>query len=281
MGAPLAVGSTLTITRGAIAQFNASDLTPKVLVPYEVHALRMLGFPSIETAPANIGSTSALRGFLKWQFILGRLPLTDGYVPMWNLTPVRQQITENGGYYEWRFKKPMLVPPGGRLDARVTLQSTTPNSGTVPTITVSVAMVGLLRPDLQGFPPLIDVPFASCWDTTQQNMATLGNDATTLHNPLARPVDVEMLIGRVQSDVTGLDGDDSQGVQVFDPYGRALHRSGSIQMHALFPPVTRAIPYDGQIPAQTGRFTVRLDSAPSTTFRPMISFLGSRREPLL
>ena len=279
-GAPLAVGSSLTIARGVFAQFNASDLTPKVGVPYEIHAIRMAGYPSIETAPANIGSQCSLKGFLKWQFILGRLPLTDGYVPMWNLTPVRQGITENGGYYEWRFKKPMLVPAGGRLDARVTLQSTTPNPGTTP-ISVAVAFVGLLRADVERFPGLIDVPYASCWDTTVTGLQGLGNDGATLRNPLARPVDVEVLVGRVQSDTTGLEGDDSNTLQIFDPYGRTLHRSGSIQMHALFPPVTRSIRYDGQVPAQTGRFAVRLDALPSATYRPMISYLGSRREPLL
>lgn len=279
VSAPFAVGSQLTITRGQMLQFSASDLTPRSLIPYEVNAIRMCAYPSIETAPANIGSSTALKGFLKWQFVLGRLPLTDGYVPMWNLMPVRQQITEDGGYYEWRFKRPMLVPAGGRVDARVQLQSTTPNPGTTP-ITVAVALVGNFRGDVEHFPSMIDVPFASCWDTTDPNENGLANE-TRLGNPLVRAIDVEMLIGRVQSDETGLEGDDSKTLQIFDPYGRSLHRSGPIQMHALFPPTTRSIPYVGQIPAQNGHFHVRLDTAPSVTYRPMISYLGSRREPLL
>jgi hypothetical protein len=278
--APMIVGSQLTITRGATLRFNANDLTPKVAIPYDIRSIRMSAYPSIETAPAGIGATSALKGFLKWQFTMGRMPLTDGFVPMWNLTPVRQKISENGGYYEWRFKSPMLVPPGGRLDALVQLQSTTPNPGVTP-ITVAVAFAGLLRPDLDTFPRMIDVPFASCWDTTVRGQQGLGNDGQTLRNPLIRAVDVEKIICRVQADTNGQEGDDSVGIQIFDPWGRTVHRSGSIEIHALFPPNTRALDYVGQIPGSNGRFAVRLDLGPAGGFRPMVSYIGSRREPIL
>ena len=278
--APIALGDQLTIARGQLLQFSAANLAPKVLLPYEIHSIRMCAYPSIESAPAGIGSTTSLRGFLKWQFILGRLPLTDGFIPMWNLCPVRQLITENGGYFTWRFKRPLLVPPGGRIDAKVQLQLTTPNAGVSP-ITVAVSYSGFLRGDLTTFPNNIDVPYASAWDTTAAGQTGLANDGLSLRNPLVRNVDVEMLVCRVQSDSTGLDGDDSATFQLFDPWGRAVHRSGSIQIHALFPPPSRSFPYDGVIPASNGRFQVRLDAAPSATYRPMFSYLGSRREAIL
>ena len=275
--APLLLGSQLTITRGQIQRFSAVDIAPKVLVPYEINAIRMVAYPEIETEPAVIGATNQLRGFLKWQFQVGnRLPLTDSFIPMWNMMPVRQSISELGGYYEWRFKRPLMLPPGGRIDAQVQLQATTPNAGSAPTITVGLAYAGMLRGDLETLPTYIDVPFCSCWDTTN-GISSLANDGTTLRNPLEKTVVVERLIARIQSDETGLDGDDSTTVQIFDPDGRTLHRNGPIQFHAMFPTDTRDFPYVGDVPYNK-HFAVRLTTPPSATYRPMISYLGSRRE---
>jgi hypothetical protein len=272
--APLILGTQITITRGQLKQFPAQPLAPSVLVPYEVNAIRMSAFPSI-----NGGGDCASRGFLKWQFIMGRLPLTDNYVPTWNLCPNRQIVTELGGYYEWRFKRPMLIPPGGRIDARVQLQANTPNVGPSPTITVAVAFAGQLRGDLTSLPPYIDVPFASCWDTTVTG-AVPQNDPLTLRNPLDGRIQIESIVGRIQNDNSGNDGDataDGQLLQIFDPRGVAIHPNGQIQFHTLFPEDTREFPYTGILPYNT-HFTVRLGTPPSATDRPMISYLGSRRE---
>jgi hypothetical protein len=281
--APLVLGDQMTITRGQLLQFDSANLAPKTLVPYEVNSIRMLAYPSIETAGAaplaNFTGTG-LRGFLKWQFLLGILPLTDHYVPMWNMMPVRQSIAELGGYYEWRFKKALLIPPGGRIDAKVQLQATTPNADGTPTITVAVAYAGRLRADLETMPRMIDVPFCSCWDTSDPlapSANALANDWTTLRNPLKATVEVHSLIARIQNDSTGNDGDDSTEFQIFDPYGRTINRLGTIQFHAEFPTDTREFPYTGDLlPDQ--HFAVRLSTPPSSTYRPMISYLGSRRE---
>mgnify|MGYP003525560054 FL=1 len=157
--APLSLGSQLTITRGQTLRFTSVDLAPKVLVPYEVNAIRMLGYPSIEIEDVAAGPSSALRGFLKFKFEVGNfLPLTDHFVPMWSLTPARQSITELGGYYEWRFRKPMLISPGGRIDAQVSLQVDAPNPGVTP-IFVAVSYSGMLRGDLENLPATTDPPF--------------------------------------------------------------------------------------------------------------------------
>jgi hypothetical protein len=271
--APLLLGSTLTITRGQLKQFVAAQLAPSVLIPYEVNAIRICAFPSI-----NGSSDSALRGFLKFHFIAGGLALTDNYVPLWNLTPNRRRATELGGYYEWRFKKPMILAGGARIDARVQLQANTPNSGPSPTITVSVALAGRLRGDLERPPPFTDVPFASCWDTTIAGGPQ--NDPLSLRNPLVRPLQIESLIGRIQNDNSGNDGDataDGQLIQIFDPRGVAIHPNGPIQFHTVFPEDTREFPYTG-ILAPNSHFTVRLQTPPSAINRVMISYLGSRRE---
>jgi hypothetical protein len=277
--APLVLGSQLTITRGQTLRFDSVDLAPKVLVPYEVNAIRMLGYPSIEIEERAAGPSSALRGFLKFQFGVGNfLPLTDHFVPMWNMMPNRQSITEGGGYYEWRFKKPMLIPPGGRIDAQVSLQANAPNPGVTP-IFVAVSYSGMLRQDLDTLPAMTDVPFCSAWDTSVVGNQGLANDWNTLRNPLKSTVDVHSLIGRIQDDTTGLDGDDSTELQIFDPWGRAVNRFGTIDFHALFPPNTREFPYCGQLEMDQ-HFAVRLTTPPSTTYRPMLSYLGSRRERL-
>lgn len=277
--APLVLGSQLTITRGQTLRFSSVDLAPKVLVPYEINSIRMCAYPSIEIEERVAGPATSMKGFLKFQFQVGNfLPLTDHFVPMWNMMPIRQTITESGGYYEWRFRNPMLVPPGGRIDAQVQLQTNTPNPGVTP-ITAAVAYAGMLRGDLTSLPAYTDVPFCSCWDTSVAGNQGLANDWNTLRNPLKIPVDVHSLIARIQSDTTGLDGDDSTELQIFDPFGRAFNRFGTVQIHAMFPTDAREFPYNGELlPDQ--HFAVRLTTPPSATYRPMISYLGSRRERL-
>src|SRR3989304_4414476 len=59
--APLVLGSELTITRGQTLRFASVDLAPKVLVPYEVNSIRMLGYPSIEVEDVAAGPSTAPR----------------------------------------------------------------------------------------------------------------------------------------------------------------------------------------------------------------------------
>jgi hypothetical protein len=277
--APLLLGSQLTITRGQVLRFDADDLAPRTLIPYEINSIRMVAYPEIETEGTFVGATTDLKGFLKWKFMNGLLPLTDHFVPMWTLTPTRQKISEFGGYYEWRFRKPMLIGPGGRIDAEVQLQANTPNAGSTPTVTVAIAYAGMLRGDLEALPRMTDVPFCSAWDTTVVGYTGTANPADVLRNPLRQTVDVHSLIARIQSDESGLEGDDSSELQVFDPFGRVMNRFGPIQFHAMFPTDTREFPYSGAIEGGQ-HFAVRLGTPPSATYRPMISFLGSRREIL-
>lgn len=276
--APLVLGSQLTITRGQTLRFSAVDLAPKVLVPYEVNAIRMVAYPTVETAPfTQVGVMSSLKGFLRWEFKVGNfLPLTDSFVPMWNLMPDRQGITTAGGYYEWRFKKPLLLRPGARIDALVNLAPATPNAGGSPTITVALAYAGRLRGDLDSLPAMIDVPFCSAWDTLDTGAQT-ANDPNTLRNPIQRPIVVDSLIGHVLDSTNGREGDTSTELQVFDPNGRAVHQAGTIQIHDLFPTNSAEFPFAGVLPYNT-HFQVRLTTPPSAAYRPQISYLGSRRE---
>jgi len=270
--APLVVGTQVTITRGQLIQFPSQPLGPGVLVPYEVNAIRMCAYPSVSG-----NADSDLRGFLKWQFYMGKHPLTDSYVPMWNLSPNRQQITNLGGYYEWRFARPLLLPPGGRIDAKIQLQANTPNAGGTPTITAAVAYAGRLRHDLSRMPQTIEIPFCSCWDTTVTGAAP-GSDPLSLRNPLQADITVNRFVGNIQNDTTGTDATNAvfgQTLQIFDPRGVAIHQGGTIQFHALFPTDTASFPYTGVLPMNT-HFMVRLDTPPSATSRPMISYLGSR-----
>lgn len=276
--APLLLGSQLTITRGQTLRFSAFDLAPKVLVPYEINAIRMLGYPSVETEDlAIIGATSTLRGFLRFQFQVGNFfPLTDSFVPMWTFMPRQQAITAFGGYYEWRLRKPLLIAPGGRLDAQVHLHTSTPNAGAAPTITVALAFAGRLRGDLTRLPSVIDVPFVSAWDSIETG-SQVANPPTALRNPLTTDVDVHSIIGQVLNTTNGLPGDTGTELQIFDPFGRAVHQDGPIQHHALFPSNTAEFPYNGEIPYNT-HFQVRLATVPTNAYRPQISYIGTRRE---
>ncbi|HUI23372.1 MAG TPA: hypothetical protein VLY82_03155 [Nitrososphaerales archaeon] len=278
---PLVLGTQLTIQRGQLLQFSAQPLAPRVLVPYEINEIRFCAYPSIETASAFIGATSALRGFLKFLFLSGPHPLTDGYVPMWNMMPVRQLTVEYGGYYTWKFKRPFLMAPGQRIDAKVFFQTNAPNVLTTPIVTVALAYAGRLRADLSSMPASVHVPFVSCWDTSVLDQGGQGITpfaGQALRNPLANPITVEMLIGRFQDDTTGLDSaSDANQLNIQDPHGRWLVQNGPADGSNIFPPDTRSFPYQGQL-AYNAHFSARLSIPPSPTYRPMISYLGSRRE---
>ena len=271
-GSPLCLGTQLTITRGQVLQFGSKYLAPLVSVPYEIHSIRMCAYPSI-----NGSIDCSLRGFLKWQFSAGKnAPLTDSFVPMWCLTPVRQRVTELGGYFEWRFRSPLLLSPAQRIDAQVSLAANTPNAGVTP-ITVAVAYAGVLRKDYaDNMPATTEVPYCSAWDTTLTG-SSCANDWNSLRNPLSTPVDVHSLILRVENDSTGVDGDSSKTVQIMDPRGYALSPNGPVKLHAFAPTDSREFPYTGRLmPNQ--HFSVRLTDPPTTAYQPQISYLGSRRE---
>src|SRR3989304_7783697 len=96
--APLVLGSELTITRGQTLRFASVDLAPKVLVPYEVNSIRMLGYPSIEVEDVAAGPSTALRGFLKFKFEGGNfLPLTVTSARSGTPCRVRRPVTAPGG----------------------------------------------------------------------------------------------------------------------------------------------------------------------------------------
>jgi hypothetical protein len=220
----------------------------------------MAAYPSIDG-----NADTSLRGFLKWQFMVGNQhPLTDSFIPMWCLTPARQDVTELGGYFEWRFNEPLLLPPGARIDAQAFLQANTPNAGGTPTVTVAVAYAGQLRGDLNSFPDMVTVPFCSAWDTTVTGAAT-SNDWNSLRNPLRKAVDVDTFVARSRAMNPRTGATWPRGTRSRSRPLRArgaVHRFGPVQFHA---------------PSSTTRSAFLTRAAPSTSIST--SRCGSRPHP--
>ena len=93
-------------------------------------------------------------------------------------------------------------------------------------------------------------------------------------------LEIYSLIGRLQNDETGGDAGAVQQestLQIYDPRGIALFPGGPAKFHSIFPHDSREFPYFGALPYNT-HFQVRLTTPPSAIYRPMISYLATRRE---
>ena len=274
--APLLLSSFApSVGIGETFLFSAADLRPRTIVPYWIDSIRMAVYA---TSGVPNGADMSWRGIAKWKFTLGRYVVTAGFVPMWNFCPVRQTATEQGGYFHWVLPRPILCTPTLHLAAEMLVDGNSPNA-----LSAYVAYAGRkLDCDAQ-IPPEQDVPFVSCWDTSDPLQST-GFDSpnTVLFNSTRKNLQIQRIVGRVQSNNSGTitDGDDTTLVQIFHHTGVEV-TGGPVQHSDLFPPQLRAMPFAGILPPNQS-VHVRLGTQPNgSTYEPMFSIIGVRKEMVL
>lgn len=271
-GAPILLSDSLTITRGRQKRFNVSNLRPRTRVPFLIDSVRIQAVAGEGGAPAGAGGDLSFRGLIALSFNLGeRVPLTNGFVPQWLLSPARQATVEFGGFVHWVFSRPLYVPSTMPLFADVILNA---NYASAASITVNIAYAGRILDRDTKAPVTVDVPFVSGWDSTSNLVGQQNPGNNDLWNPLQTPVCVQGLVGRIQALNGSADGDDTTTVQLWSPGGTEITR-GPVQWRDAFPRLTTMLPWSGVL--QPGDyFQARLQTALSAAYRPMLSYVGYR-----
>jgi hypothetical protein len=165
--------------------------------------------------PANGGAAGmgALGGLVRTQIKMGRLDLTNGFIPIWLLGTRYQRMMESmvgtnnlstWDYRRWKFAKPLVVPAGASLMPSFSFLTPTGNSalafpGNSP-LWIWMAMVGRSLPNDFIRPARINVPYATAW-LPRINEQQSSDDALT--NKLSSPLYVQRFIGRVAVSLAG------------------------------------------------------------------------------
>lgn len=215
---PVCLYAKTTVAIGAIATPDADDLQNHFDCPIQIEEVRLLFFLNyVLSGAGSAAEGSTLAGLVRMQLKMGRIDLTNGFVPSWLLGPRLQVATELttgqvvlGGnqtlwdYQRWKLPVPMIVPAGATLlptfyyllpDGTISLT----RSGNSP-ITVHVALIGRSLPRGK-MPKRIRVPYASAFIA---NTATGGQQSQDdqLVNKFDVPLHVQWLTGRMAAQPT-------------------------------------------------------------------------------
>ena len=148
---------------------------------------------------ANVDSPGASLSLLSMELRLGRVPLTNGMVPVAHLAPIANQLATAAQYYapgdgfvEWRFARPLFVPPGLGLHPLFGINTVGGITGVVSSFSTAV----LARVMPANFPALnkVAVPYVTSYGLNAPDIAG-GADAGSIDVPpdtLSAPGDAEV-----------------------------------------------------------------------------------------
>lgn len=273
MSSPLLLASSILIPQpsavGTIVRLPAASLLTRTLTPYAIDSIRFY----LDTTPiGGVANLSFPNGHQVGVLIsCGPWGLTDNFVAIENLSPLRQSIVEQGGYYLWRFRRRMYVPPGRALSIQAQLFTALTQNA----ITLHVAASGVAYDKNDALPKTTHVPYASYWDT--RFTSATNNDPISLRNNLDKPVRVHNLIGRVHgTDATNVDLLPTTQVYRHDGIGIS---DEPLRFRDIFIPESRMIPFDDEIPVNR-KITVKIvpPSAGGAADFTTVGYLGDRVE---
>lgn len=215
-GAPLLLATNVQVPIGGVVSANADELTNDFEQDVQLEEIRFI--VSVNGArfnATNAVSMGALGSLVRAQIKMGRLDLTNGYVPIWLLgtryqaameamtgfsdlvaTPNRTAVWE---YHRWRFPKPLLVPQGAAISCSFTYLTPTGRQGPLAfavdsPLNVWVAVAGKALSKRIARPSKIPVPYATYW-APKMGEGVSGDDA--LFNKFPVPLYVQRFVGRV------------------------------------------------------------------------------------
>ena len=274
MSSPLLLASSFLIPQpsavGTIVRLPAANLLTRTLTPYGIDSIRFF-FDQTPTG-AIVPLSFAIGHQVGVLISCGPWGLTDNFVAIDSLSPLRQTVTEQGGYYLWRFPRRMHVPPGRALSIQAKLLTALPADHG---ITLHVAASGVAYDKNETLPRVTHVPFASYWDT--RFSGSVNNDPISLRNPIHKTIQVHSLIGRPHGgDLTTIDQAASTQIFRHDGVGISDER---LRFRDIFPMESRMIPFDDEIPFN-GKITVKFvpPSAGNADSFTTVGYLADRVE---
>lgn len=296
---PVQLYSTGNVPVGGTTTLDADDLQNAFQKHVQIEEIRFLLYLNAAT---NL-LPGALAPLIRVQLKMGRIDLTNGFVPLWLLGTRMQRAVElaNGytaagqktiwDYQRWRLPKPIIVPHGATLLPSFSYQTPTGKGAVVNAlnspITVYVCMVGRSLKRLN-LPAKLEVPYATFWlPSVAQKSQQSGDDA--LVNKFTSPLHVQRFIGRIASTSDGTDGDNwasdfsnvgsARSLRITDSAGFEVVRDMTI-WNDVFERSRCALPAN-RVLEPRGWYRVLLNEQPSINYVPMISLIGWRHEELV
>jgi len=164
--------------------------------------------PVLTNVAATLGFIQAI-DFTGVSFTLGRLPITNGFVPLGVLgKSLNPQELNDGTGRVWRLPKPLYIPPGEILQPRFQYQLPAMPGGTILTdsaspFNIEISYIGRILPINYPKPKYIQAPWVSFWNSkffrvdNQSSATTDASRETDLVNPFNSPLHLQRFNGRI------------------------------------------------------------------------------------
>lgn len=254
---PVIVSTDVTLTEGTNKQLDTQALSNYFETPMVIDEIRtQIRSPLGLTQIGNFG------GSVRLKLALGRYALSRVYIPVGCLGPMFEggtidneiyaagtyspetlsaQFTDDFhvGYFRWKLPRPLVVPPGMPLDAKISrsLDQFTAAYPSATTLSVNVAYVGrVAKKDLpSGL--TIPIPYVGLFENVFTSASVAASGQLDLYNPFVRSLTVQRIIGRWQN--IFVDGGDPTA------YSISLDSNGTLGSQQIDFPPTRIRTFSG------------------------------------
>lgn len=221
-----------------IAPNTVALKNPSPDLPMEIH----------EITWDTYSSSNIYGGAVACSLFLGDIPITNGYVPIWNFGKSKDSLRTVGNpsqmrntvmaSFSWRLPHPIFVPPGA------VLQPMFQHRGfNAATITTWINYRGAVLPKGTR-PSQIFIPYVSAYSSKPFTLNVASTDQSQeadIANPFKTPLLLQHMIGRV-----GVTSDTVNYSELWNPdFGARLLRVRIIDSHGR--PIVRDLSYFSQV----------------------------------
>ncbi len=257
---PVQLYGSILVPASGEAALRGRALANTLAKTIEVHEIKFAVSRVTDEAPGQPFAKVSMGGVISAHLSIGKVPLTNGPVPIWNLISVYSRWDEDAfaaaaneatSIYVWKLARPFHLPVGAQLQARFRHNGLVRQSATV-----RVAVAGRM---VNRTPRTTFAPFASCFVGTPVDVATALDEVapeTALANVTGGPLHVDRFTGRIAAHepagtaiggVTPISFSDSNHPEMSDLYtarllasdGRPIIRDPVI-FRSIFPYATAA-----------------------------------------
>jgi hypothetical protein len=198
---PIQLYGSIVVPASGEAALRGRALANTLAKTVEIHEIKFAVSRLTDEVGNQPFSQVSMGGVVSAHLSVGKVPLTNGPVPIWNLASIYSRWDEDSfalgpneatSIYVWKFARPFHLPVGAQLQARFR------HNGLVrQDATVRVAIAGKA---VNRTPRTTFAPFASCFVGTPTDVAAALDESapeTALANVTDGPLQVDRFTGRV------------------------------------------------------------------------------------
>lgn len=216
---PVILSDSTTLEEGDNKQMDVQALSNFFDTPMVIDEVRtQIISPNVELQVGNFG------GSIRLKLAAGRFALNSVYVPVGCLGPTYDGGTMDSatyaaglfspesllsgftdpyhmGFFRWKLPRPLVIPPGTALDAKISRQIEGLNIVYPSTTTVSVNVAYVGRVSKKALPSgiAVPIPYVGLFENVFTSANVAISDQLDLYNPFVQPLNVQRLIGRWQN----------------------------------------------------------------------------------